>query len=166
MDTLTRLDAMESIKQAKARYFRGVDTRDSALVRSILTTDCVLDYNGCCTDPFTGIDHMPAFNRILNGAASFGDGGAASDGFVSIHHGHDCDINVFDDTTADAIFAMSDQLFFASGRPFNRLDGAGFYHERYRVEDGIWKIATLRLERLRVSVSWRHRRNVKRCARH
>ena len=33
---------IEEIKQAKAKYFRGVDTSDGPLVRSILADDCLL----------------------------------------------------------------------------------------------------------------------------
>jgi len=58
MNDTERQRAIEDIKQAKARYFRGVDTSDSELVRGILADDCVLDYNGCCTDPATGRDFL------------------------------------------------------------------------------------------------------------
>jgi len=43
MNDLERLTAIEDIKQAKARYFRGVDTRDDSLVKSVLADDCALD---------------------------------------------------------------------------------------------------------------------------
>jgi hypothetical protein len=62
---LERLSAIEEIKQAKARYFRGVDTSDGALVRGVLADDCVLDYMGCCTDPKTGQDFLPSMNVVM-----------------------------------------------------------------------------------------------------
>jgi hypothetical protein len=43
MRDLDWLAAAEAIRQIKARYFRGVDTADADLVRSILAEDCVLD---------------------------------------------------------------------------------------------------------------------------
>lgn len=67
MDIWERLAAIEAIRQLKARYWRGVDDSDGELVRSVLAEDCVLDYMGCCTDPVTGVDHMPAMNMILRG---------------------------------------------------------------------------------------------------
>jgi hypothetical protein len=62
---LERLVAIEEIKQVKAKYFRGVDTGDGELARSILAEDRVLDYRAGCTDPATGIDYLPATNRVL-----------------------------------------------------------------------------------------------------
>ena len=43
MNEIERLTAIEQIKQVKARYFRGVDSCDGELVRSLLAEDCVLD---------------------------------------------------------------------------------------------------------------------------
>jgi hypothetical protein len=68
-----RLSAIEDIKQVKARYFRGVDSGDPALVRAILADECVRDYNGCCTDPATGRDFLPAMNVVLRGSEDIRD---------------------------------------------------------------------------------------------
>ena len=70
MTEAERLAAIETIRTAKARYFRGVDTGDDALVRSVLAEDCVLDHRGCCTDPVTGRDFMPAMNMVLRGRSA------------------------------------------------------------------------------------------------
>lgn len=76
VDMMKRLAAIEAIRQVKARYFRGVDDRNSSLVRSILAETCVLDYRGCCTDPVSGIDHLPAMNKVMRGRSSWPAGGA------------------------------------------------------------------------------------------
>ena len=60
MTETERLAAIEAIKQAKAKYWRGVDLGDGDLVKSVLAEDCELDYHGCCVDPQSGIDHLPA----------------------------------------------------------------------------------------------------------
>ncbi|MFD2136252.1 nuclear transport factor 2 family protein [Novosphingobium resinovorum] len=73
VDTMERLAAIEAIRQVEARYFRGVDDRNSALVRSILVEDCMLDYRGCCTDPVSGIDHLPAMNKVMESRSSWPD---------------------------------------------------------------------------------------------
>lgn len=148
MNDVERLCAIEEIKQVKARYFRGVDTGDTELVRSILARDCVLDYTGCCTDPTTGRDFNPALNIVMRGHESFtGDG---SSKIVSVHQGHNCDIEFTSDTTASAIWSMTDRLFFPAGSELTQMTGYGFYHETYEKVDGSWKIKTTRISRTRV----------------
>ncbi len=153
MTDLERLIAIAEIKEAKARYFRGVDTADGALVRSILAEDCVLDYNGCCTDPKSGRDCLPAMNVVMRGAASWPADGLASLGIVSVHQGHNCEITFTSDTTAEVIWSMTDRLFMPAGSPFSRLTGYGHYHETYAKTGGRWKIKTLRISRLRVETA-------------
>jgi len=99
---LERLSAIEEIKQAKARYFRGVDTSDGALVRGVLADDCVLDYMGCCTDPKTGQDFLPSMNVVMRGSASWSGDGFTKVGIVSAHHGHNSEISLTSETTAEA----------------------------------------------------------------
>ncbi|HEX7821990.1 MAG TPA: nuclear transport factor 2 family protein [Sphingobium sp.] len=65
-----QLAVPHAIKQVKARYFRGVDTCDSELVKAILAEDCVLDYRGCCTDPATGRGFFPVMNVVPRGRDS------------------------------------------------------------------------------------------------
>lgn len=150
MNDVERLSAIEEIKEAKARYFRGVDTADGNLVRGILAEDCVLDYRGCCTDPKTGRDFLPAMNVVMRGAASWSSDGLASIGIVSVHQGHNCEITFTSDTTAEVIWSMTDRLFMPDGAPFSRMTGHGHYHETYVKTGGRWKIKTLRISRLRV----------------
>jgi hypothetical protein len=153
MNEIERLTAIEAIKEAKARYFRGVDTSDAELVRGILADDCVLDYMGCCTDPKTGRDFLPAMNVVMRGAASWASEGFAKMGIVSAHHGHNCEIVFTSDTSADVIWSMTDRLFMPPGAPFACMTGYGYYHETYANERGSWKIKTLRIVRTRVEAN-------------
>lgn len=153
MTEVERLAAIEEIKQAKARYFRGVDTSDAELVRAILAEDCVLDYVGCCTDPKTGRDFLPSMNVVMRGAASWSSEGFAKAGIVSAHHGHNCEITFTSDTTADVIWSMTDHLFMPPGAPFAQMTGYGFYHETYEKTGVRWKIKALRIERTRVEAA-------------
>lgn len=150
---IAQLRAIEEIKQAKARYFRGVDTGDSELVRGILAPDCVLDYNGCCTDPVTGQDFLPTMNMVLKGSASWSSKGFAKAGIVSVHQGYNFDITFVDDVTAEVICAMTDRLFMPPAAPFSVLTGYGHYHETYVNRGDGWKIRALRLVRLRVEAA-------------
>jgi hypothetical protein len=150
MNEVERLSAVDEIKQAKARYFRGVDTSDADLVRSILAEDCVLDYMGCCTDPASGRDFFPAMNVVMRGRGSWSDDGFAKMGIVSTHHGHNCEIVFTSDTTADVIWSMTDRLFMPAGGPYAAMIGYGYYYETYAKTAAGWQIKTLRIKRLRV----------------
>ncbi|MBB3665561.1 hypothetical protein FB384_004519 [Prauserella sediminis] len=152
MDELQRLAAVEAIRTAKARYFRGVDTNDGMLVRSVLHSDCVLDYRGCTTDPASGVDHVPSMNRVLEGREAWPETGSAGSGVVSVHQGHQSEITVTDSTTAEAVWAMSDRLFMPSSASFTVLLGYGWYHETYERVESAWLLRTLRIRRLRVEV--------------
>lgn len=153
MTEVERLAAIEAIKQVKARYFRGVDTGDSKLVRSILAEDCVLDYVGCFVDPKTGIDHFPAMSLVLRGRAEWPDSGLAASGIVSAHHGHNHEIELTGGDTASAIWSMTDRLFMPEGSPYACITGYGHYHETYCKSGGEWLIKTLRITRIRVETS-------------
>lgn len=153
MDELEKLTAIEEIKRVKARYFRGVDCNDAELVRSILAEDCVLDYRGCCTDPGTGRDFLSGMNVVLRGSDSWSSEGFSRAGIVSVHQGHNCDIAITGETTATAIWSMTDRLFMPPGAPFSLMIGYGYYHETYDKTEGMWKIKTLRMTRIRVEAT-------------
>jgi hypothetical protein len=150
MTETERLAAIEAIRNVKAAYFRGVDTEDGDLVRSILAATCRLDYRGCCTDPKSGSDFMPAMNVILEGRDSWASGAFAKAGISSVHQGHQAEIAVTGPDSASATWAMTDRLYMPPGAPFALMQGFGFYHETYVREPDGWKIATLSIERIRV----------------
>ena len=152
MITPDHLAAIEAIRQARAQYWRGVDSCDGALVRAVLAKDCVLDYHGCCTDPQTGIDHLPAMNLTLRGRDSWISDGMAQYGIVSVHQGNQSEVTITSPTTATAIWAFTDRMWFPPGGAFQHLVGWGHYHETYTLEDTTWKIATTRITRIRVEV--------------
>jgi len=153
MELGERLAAIEAIRQVKSRYFRGVDDGDGELVRSILAEDCVLDYRGCCTDPVTGIDHMPAMNLVITGRDSWPIGDPVGPRIVTVHQGHDPDIVIEDAQRARAIWSFTDRFFFPPDGPMRQLTGWGRYYETYENRTGQWKLKTTRIVRLRVEVA-------------
>lgn len=153
MNTAERMEAIEAIRQVKARYLRGVDTSDADVVRSILAEDCVLDYMGCCTDPQSGRDYLPAMNIVMRGRPSWSSGGMAAAGIVSVHHGHTGEVTLTSDTTASAIWPMTDRLYMPAGAPFVLMQGFGYYHETYQKVAASWLLKTLRIQRIRVEAS-------------
>jgi hypothetical protein len=154
VDDVSRLVAIEDIKALKARYFRGVDTKDWALLAEVMTDDITVDYRGTATDPATGVNFAPdATGSTLQGSTVVIDGLKKSlDGIVSAHQGYLPEIEILSDTTARGVWAMYDVLRFPAGSPITELFGYGHYHETYEKSDGRWRIKTLRLPRLRVDV--------------
>jgi ketosteroid isomerase-like protein len=152
MNELESLAVMEAIRQLKARYFRGVDTGDAELVRSVLAEDCVLDYVGCCTDPTTRQDFLPAMNLVMRGRESYREG-LSSIGIVSVHQGHNVEIEVIGENSAKAIWSMTDRLYMPAGAPYAQMTGYGHYHETYEKAGDGWKIKTLKITRIRVEAS-------------
>jgi hypothetical protein len=113
MTDIERLAAIEELRQLKARYFRAVDSADSALMATVLADDCVLDYRGCCTDPATGIDHLPAMNVVIrrNGGEILAMDALARAGIVSVHQGHMFEVEFDGDDRATGIWSMTDRLY-------------------------------------------------------
>jgi hypothetical protein len=148
-----RLAAIEEIKQLKAKYWRGVDSSDGALVRSILAENCELDYIGCCTDPVSGQDHMPAMNVVLKGRDSWIADAFKTAGIVTVHQGYQNEITVTGPDTATGIWAFADRFFLPPGGAFTRLTGYGHYHDAYRLTTEGWKLQKTRITRLWVEVS-------------
>ena len=153
MNNIEQLMATDEITQLKARYFRGVDTCDADLVRAVLAEDCVLNFMGCCTDPKTRRDFIPAMNVILRGRSSWRSDGMSRFGIVSVHQGHNFELEFMSDTTAKGIWSMSDRLYFPPGGAFSLMTGYGHYLETYEKCDQRWMIKTVRITRIRVEAS-------------
>jgi hypothetical protein len=148
-----RLAAIEEIKQLKAKYWRGVDNADGDLVRGILAEDCVLDYMGCCTDPVSGTDHLPMMNMVMKGRDSWQTGNLEEPRLVTVHQGHQSEVEVTGETTAKGIWSFTDRFFMPPGSPFSRLTGYGYYHDTYEQVGGKWLLKTTRITRLWVETT-------------
>lgn len=153
MTETERLAAIEAIRDIRAKYWRGVDTSDGELVRSILAEDCVLDYMGCCTDPVSGVDHMPEMNVVLKGRFSWISDAFEGPRIVTVHQGHQHEIVVSGKTSAEGIWYFTDRFFVPPGGSFTRLTGYGTYHDTYEKADDGWKLKTTRIERIWVETS-------------
>ena len=129
------MDDMEAIKQLKARYFRTMDTKDWDTMRQVFTDDVVMDTTDSGGDIVTGADHFLAFLR------------QALDAVVTVHHGHTPEIELTSASSASGIWAMEDMLRWPDG---SELHGYGHYHETYEKGDGVWRIKSSTLTRLRM----------------
>lgn len=138
MDQLAQLEASEAIKALKARYFRALDTKDWEAFASVFADDVRLEVPEAQVELVGRDAVVEAVSSVLLDART-------------VHHGHTCEIDVVSDSVATGIWAMEDYVEYPptdQGRV--GLRGYGHYHERYVVERGEWRIASSRLERLRI----------------
>ena len=137
-----QLLAIEEVKQLKARYFRCMDTKDWAGFEAVFAADATVDYTPPGGNPAewsaSGRTDIVAFVRKVVERA------------VTVHHGHMPEVEVTSPTTARAVVAMEDLIWWPEGSRRRTLHGWGHYHETYIRADGNWLIKTLRLTRLRV----------------
>lgn len=144
MDWLERLEAIEAIRLLKARYFRMIDTKAWDLLPRLFTHDLRIV--------------TPDGKVWMEG----GDKYAASLKFgltdaVSCHQGLTGEIEIFDATSAAAIWAMQDIITWTDKHPregWKAITGRGHYHETYRREGAEWRIVTLSLTRLSLDITW------------
>jgi hypothetical protein len=147
VDALAQLLAIEEIKLLKSRYFRCLDTKDWAGFEQIFSADAVMDMRGEMRDGTT-----PGEGLTEGAAAIAAFVRGAVDHVTTVHHGHTPEITLTGADTATGIWAMEDKLRWPEGYPLAGMHGYGHYHERYvKTADG-WRIAHLRLSRLRVDV--------------
>jgi uncharacterized protein (TIGR02246 family) len=139
LDPIDRLLAIQEIQQLKARYFRGIDTKDWAMWADVFTEDAVLEV----TDVGMSTTGRAAIVEGVSGALA---------GTRTVHHGHMPEIELTSSTTARGIWAMYDYVEWPEAADGARvgLHGYGHYHEEYVRQDGTWRIRRSRLERLRV----------------
>jgi hypothetical protein len=144
MNDVERLLAIEEIKQVKARYFRLMDTKDWEGFATVFATDANVDYApdqpAARELKATGASNVLALVRWIVGKA------------VTIHHGHMAEVEVVSATSAKAIVAMEDLIFWPEGLPNRTLHGWGHYHETYEKIGGKWLIKSLKLTRIKVEM--------------
>ena len=139
MDPTQELLAREAIKETKARYFRCMDTKQWQQMRAVFTDDARIESS-----------------KVWESADSFiADLSQALAGARTVHHGHMPEIAFAGPDTARVIWAMFDYVEWEPGAPGvpehqRAIHGYGHYEEEYRRIGDEWKIAFLRLTRLRI----------------
>jgi hypothetical protein len=135
---LQQLLDIEAIKQLKARYFRLMDLKQWDDWGLVFANDCVME--------------VPEAELVNTGRAEIVTSvSGALVGARTCHHGHMPEIEITGNGTARGVWAMFDYVEWAEHDGTRvGLQGYGHYREEYRREDGEWRIARTRLERLRV----------------
>ena len=130
---------IEAIKQLKARYFRLMDLKQWDDWGFVFAKNCVME--------------VPEADMVNNGREEIRTNvSTALIGARTCHHGHMPEIEITGDDTARGIWAMFDYVEWPEQDDGTRvgLQGYGHYREEYVREDGEWRIARIRLERLRI----------------
>ena len=142
MTEIERVDAIEQIRLLKARYFRFVDTKAWDAFEALFTPDARLSIAEARPEPFTPRE-LTDLLRAHYGRC------------VTVHHGYMPEIEVEEPDRAAGIWAMDDQRYFTAddpSAPFASAVGSGHYHETYVRTAAGWRIASLRLTRLRLEM--------------
>lgn len=129
------LEAIELIKQLKARYFRGIDTCDIELLKTVFTDNTEAYFKGGDYEfSLKGLAQLEEFYRKSFTPKTFG-----------MHHGHHPEITV-DGDTATGIWYLQD--FFINLHDNTTLLGSALYKDRYEKINGEWRIAYTGYNRL------------------
>lgn len=145
MNSLEQLLGIEAIRAVKARYCRMLDTKDWDGFAALFTEDAVMDVSqDTGNPPITGIPALldQVKYAVTNAATS--------------HQVHSPEITLTGPDTAQGVWAMQDRVVWQAGVSpvpgVASITGYGQYHERYRREGGVWKIAALTLTRFHVDM--------------
>jgi ketosteroid isomerase-like protein len=131
MDPLSRLVAIEEIKQLKARYARFVDAKQWDGLAELFTGDAVLRHPHLGT--LTGVNDIVAAISASIGDATFS------------HHVGMPEIEVISDTDAHGVWSVIVQAQRSDGARDWVDESRSEYHEDYRKgADGGWRIASSR----------------------
>ena len=150
MDAVVRLEAVEEIKQLKARYFRCMDTKDWEGWRRVFTEDAALEFDLAVST--LGRPGEPA-PKLVGREAILAYVSRAFASNQTVHHGHMPEIELLSETRARGVWAMEDIVDDGD----RVVHGYGHYHETYEKAGGDWRIASVHLTRTRLSQVFRDR---------
>jgi hypothetical protein len=128
------LGDIEAIKKLKAKYWRCIDKKLWDELEDCFVEDAVADYGKNLN--FQGRKAIIQFLKDNLG----------SDSVITVHQGHNPEIEITSDTTARGIWALHDYLVF---QPNITINGWGHYEDEYVKQNGEWKKKSIKETRLR-----------------
>jgi hypothetical protein len=146
MDDLTRLIAIEDIKQLKYRYYRFLDAKDWISFKSLWAPNAEMSIaqEGRILQNEDGIYRGPeAITEFACRAIGAGR---------TIDHAIMPEIEILSGTEATAIWVQEDRVSWPEGQPNRHLHGHGHEYETYVKIDGKWLIKSTRLARMTVDI--------------
>lgn len=136
---ISRLEAIEAIKQLKARYLTACDRKQADVLRDCFPDrPVVIDYG-----PVGSFDHRDGLVGIFQKVA-------CNDHVFDIHLGSNPQIRIEDATHAQGTWGL---YFFQIDAATNKMmQLAGYYDDRYELIDGEWKITETRFQHYSVQL--------------
>lgn len=128
------LENIELIKQLKSRYFRALDSKNWDLMKTCLSEHCIAKYDGGKYS-FNGND------KIVQFFSSY----MSNPKLIFMHHGHHPEITLIDNGMATGVWYLQDIVINLDNN--TTLRGAGFYHDKYVLENNQWLISETGYER-------------------
>lgn len=139
-ERIADLEAIEEIRNLKARYCRYIDLKQWAELGQIFATDAMIQPSPTIT--LKGREEIVQFlSSVLSSV-------------VVVHQVHQSEIEITGEDTARGIWGEYDGTI-VSGNNASHL-AYGFYHEEYLKEDGRWRIAYSRIDRIYTQTSAVH----------
>jgi hypothetical protein len=152
MMDLSTMEALEQIKQLKARYFCLVDTKQWQAWGELFTEDVTAEYDNAPQDrPTEGLPGLKCRGRTTLVEAVT----RALATVTSMHQGFMPEIEITSPTTARGLWAMFDYLLL----PNCTFKGYGHYEEEYVKDASGWKIKRVVLTRLHCDIQWENSTN-------
>lgn len=130
-NSVDELLAREHIREAKYKYFRALDFKDFGLMREALTEDVYINYGPM--GQFKGLDLFLQTVEPMNN-----EEGAGFDTSKGIHHALNPEISFYNDSEAQCRWFCQFNGYDSYRNTF--LQQSGNYIDRYRKEQGVWKI--------------------------
>jgi hypothetical protein len=147
VDTVERLEAIDEIKQLKARYFRCMDMKDWDGFAAVFAPDARMDVSGELSGDVADDSGVTTGDREITAFVR-----KSIDDVTTVHHGHTAEIDVTSPSNAAGVWAMEDHLWWPERSPIISMHGYGHYHETYEKSQGRWRIKSTTLTRLRTDV--------------
>jgi bile-acid 7alpha-dehydratase len=118
------LEDIEAIKRLKAKYWRCVDRKLWSELEDVFSKDATADYGPNLQ--FKGRKAILGFLKDSLGA----------DSTITIHGGHNAEIEITGETSARAIWALNDIIVM---QPNTKRVGWGYYEDEYVKVKGQWR---------------------------
>ena len=142
-ESVKTLHDIQQIHSLKARYCRYLDTKQWSRLHELFCADARFDGFGSAP-PGSNVE------TFIKGVSS------RLRDCKSVHHCHMPELRFLDNTIARGVWAMMDYVEWPPGvnpkeAPESRgFYGYGHYEEEYRREGDTWRVAIMRLTRLRI----------------
>ena len=119
------MEDIEAIKKLKAKYFRCVDKKLWEEMETVLTEDAVADYG-------MGIELLQGRKAIIE----FLKKNLGRDSMISVHQGHNPEIEITSEITAKGVWVLNDRLIIQT---IATSSGWRYYEDEYVKVNGEWK---------------------------